>query len=168
MRSMLMTLVMAASFIRVVPLDARPDTQVALDRIVARVGGRIITQSDIRQARVLKLVDDTSSDDAVRRGLEDRLLMQTEMGRATPVPAPSEADLAGRRAEWEQSVGGAGAVPRLLTDSGMSEEALAEWLREDMRIRAYLRRQFGMLPEADRGRATADWISRLRQRADLR
>jgi hypothetical protein len=50
----------------------------------------------------------------------------------------------------------------------MSEEDLQSWLRDDLRIRAYLRRQFGMLPEADRARATSEWIARLRQRADVR
>jgi hypothetical protein len=39
-----------------------PVTQVELDRIVSRVNGRMITESDVRRARVLKLVDDTGSD----------------------------------------------------------------------------------------------------------
>src|SRR5690606_16574793 len=49
--------------------------QIELDRIVSRVGGRIITQSDVRQARALRLVDDVSSDELTRRGLETRFLI---------------------------------------------------------------------------------------------
>jgi hypothetical protein len=64
-------------------------------------------------------------------------------------------------------VGGAGQVPGLLGQGGMSEGDLERWLRDDLRIRAYLRRQFGMLGDADRSRAMGDWLARLRQRADL-
>src|SRR5262245_9368761 len=55
--------------------------QAELDRIVARVNNRIITTSDVRQARLLQLVDDTSSDDTTRRALEDRILILGDMTR---------------------------------------------------------------------------------------
>ena len=145
-----------------------PGPQVEVDRIVVRVAGRIITQSDIRQARTLRLVDDPSSDEACRRGLEDRWLMLQEMARAAPIAAPAGAEVSARRTEWERGFGGAAEVGRLLAESGMSEEDLQTWLRDDLRIRAYLRRQIGMLPEADRARATSERIARLRQRADVR
>ncbi len=45
------------------PITLVAAPQVVLDRILARVNGRIITESDVRAARVLKLVDDTTSDD---------------------------------------------------------------------------------------------------------
>jgi hypothetical protein len=94
--------------------------------------------------------------------------MLQEMTRAAPIAAPAGDELSARRADWERGLGGAGQVGRLLAESGMSEEDLQSWLRDDLRIRAYLRRQFGMLPEADRARATSEWIARLRQRADVR
>jgi len=143
-----------------------PASQVELDRILSRVNGRMITESDVRRARALKLVDDTSSDSAVQRELEDRILILTELGRGAAMPPPSDAEVAARRAAWAASFGGdvTGAIAR----AGMSENDLQAWLREDLRIRAYLARQFSGVPDGDRARATGEWLSRLRQRADPR
>ncbi len=141
--------------------------QVEIDRIVSRVEGRIITQSDIRQARVLKLVEDTSSDAATQRGLETRLLILHELNRAAPLPPPGTPELDARRGEWAATVGGEGQVAGLLQQAGMSPPSLDSWLRDDVRVRTYLRRQFGMLGEAERAQGMADWLARLRQRADL-
>jgi hypothetical protein len=141
--------------------------QVEIDRIVSRVGDRIVTQSDIRQARALRLVDETSSDESTQRALETRLLILHELSRAAPLPPSGAADLEARRAEWSASVGGEGRVAELLRQGSMSEGDLDGWLRDDLRIRAYLRRQFGMLGDVERSRAMEDWLSRLRQRADL-
>ena len=141
--------------------------QIEIDRIVSRVGGRIVTQSDVRQARALKLVDEISSDQVAQRALETRLLILQELNRAAALPPSTPAELDARRAEWSASVGGDGAVAAVLERGGMSEGELEGWLRDDLRIRAYLRRQFGMLGDAERARAMADWLARLRQRADL-
>jgi hypothetical protein len=131
---------------------------VELDRIVSRVHGRIITQSDIRQARDARLVDDVSSDAAARRALENRWLILAEISRAAPLPAPTDADLAAHRSEWQASAGGRTSMP---------EAEIQTWMRDDLRIRAYLDRQFGMLPPGERDRARAEWVARLRQRASL-
>jgi hypothetical protein len=133
--------------------------QVELDRIVSRVAGRIITLSDVRQARELRLVEDTSSDAATTRALENRWLILAEIGRAAPLPPASDAEMAARRAEWQAAAGDRAAA--------MPDADLQAWLRDDLRIRAYLNRQFGMLPEGERGRARGEWIGRLRQRAEL-
>lgn len=146
---------------------AVPAAQIEIDRIVSRVGGRIVTQSDIRQARALGLVDETSSDESTQRALETRLLILHELNRAAPLPPASPADLEARRAEWSASLGGEGRAQGLLRQGGMSEGDLDGWLRDDLRIHAYLRRQFGMLGDAERHRAMEDWLARLRQRADL-
>jgi len=148
----------------VVPSQA----QVELDRIVVRVGSRVITHSDVRQATALKLVDDVSSEAAVQRGLEDRCLILEEISRGTPLPPSSESDLATRRAAWERTVGGPAAVASLLAKAGMSEASLQTWLRDDLRIQAYLNRQFSTFPAAERPRAMSDWLSRLRQRAGVK
>lgn len=142
-------------------LASRDARQVELDRIVSRVSGRIITQSDVRQARALKLVDDTSSDAATQKALENRWLILAEIARGAPLPPASAAELAARRSEWQAS---AGADPGA---AGLPEAELQTWLRDDLRIRAFLLRQFGMLPEPDRTRARAEWLTRLRQRAEL-
>jgi hypothetical protein len=136
--------------------------QIELDRILSRAGGRIITQSDVRQARALGLVDDTSSDDTVRRALEDRWLILNEIGRAAPLAAASDAELAARRGEWEARRG-------VARSPGMSmpESDLQAWMRDDLRIRAFLQRQFGSLPAGQRERVQEEWLARLRARAEL-
>ena len=139
--------------------------QTELDRIVARVNGKIITQSDVRQARALKLVGDTSSDDATRRELENRLLMLGELSRSS-VPPASDADLDSGRRRWQNAVGSAN-VSQALTQAAMGEADLQNWIRDDIRIEAYLKRQFAAIPESDRQRAINDWLTRLRQRAGL-
>jgi hypothetical protein len=142
-------------------------TQIELDRIVSRVEGRIVTQSDVRQARVLKLVEDTSSDAATLRALETRLLVLHELNRAAPLPPPGASEVDARRGEWAATVGGEGQVSGLLQQAGLSPASLDSWLRDDLRIRAYLHRQFGMLGDTDRAQGMAEWLARLRQRADL-
>jgi hypothetical protein len=141
--------------------------QVEVDRIVAHVSGRIITQSDVRQARTLKLVDDVSSDAACQRGLEDRWLILADMARGAPIAPPSDAEIATRRVEWSAGLSREGDLASALARNGMSEAEIVSWLRDDLRIRAYVKRQFGMLAEGDRAKAASDWIARLRQRAGL-
>lgn len=143
---------------------AKP-AQVEIDRIVSRAGGRIITLSDIRQVRLLKLVADVSSDESTRRELENRWLVLSELARAVPVAAPGDAEIAAHRDEWRRSLGPD--ADALVRRAGMTEADLEAWLRDDLRARAFLGRQFGMLGDNDRQRATADWIARLRQRAQL-
>ena len=140
--------------------------QVEVDRVVSRVSGRVITLSDVRQASMLHLVGDTSSDDAVLRALENRLLILDELSRAAPLPPATDEDLGARRSEWLAALGGADAGA-LRVRAGMGEADLSAWMRDDVRINAYLRRQFGMLTGPEREKATADWVARLRQRADL-
>jgi hypothetical protein len=146
---------------------ARP-AQAELDHIVGRVNDRIITQSDVRQARMLRLVDDPSSDAATRVCLENRLLILGEIARSAPVATPTPEDVAARREAWERAVGGRDRARLLLSQMGMSDGVLQAWFRDDGRVDAYLDRQFGSLPGAERSRATADWLARLRQRAGLK
>jgi hypothetical protein len=141
--------------------------QVELDRILGEVNSRIITETDVRQARALQLVDDVSSEASVRRALEERILVLGEITRSAPVVV-TDADLAARRGAWEARVGGSDRARAMLAGAGMSEAALQTWLRDDARIQVYLKRQFGVVPDTDRQRATTDWLLRLRQRAGLK
>lgn len=159
-------LVMAVCFVSAaLAPTATVQAQVEVDRIVSRVDGRVITSSDIRQARALRLVDDSSSDDAVQRALENRSLILNELSRAAPLAPTTDDDVNARRGEWLASLGGDPGP--LLQQTGMSQADLDAWIRDDVRIRAYLRRQFGMLNDGERSRAAADWVARLRQRAGL-
>jgi hypothetical protein len=142
------------------------DAQVELDRIVGRAGDHIITQSDVRQARTLKLVEDASSDAAVQRELENRALELADASRSAPPPA-TDADLAARRQAWEARVGGTERAAALLAGAHMSDAQLLAWFRDDATIDAYLTRQFGRLPPAEREQAVAGWLARLRQRSQM-
>lgn len=148
---------------------ATAPAQTELDRIVARVNGHVITASDVRQASALKLVGG-DSDDAVLRALENRRLLLDEIARpgAVPIPPTTGADLAARRTAWEASLGGAAEAHRRLAAAGMTDAGLEAWLRDDLRVAAYLLRQFGTLPDAGRQTATDDLVARLRQRAGLK
>ena len=141
--------------------------QVELDRILSRVNGKIITRSDVRQAQVLKLVDEVGSEASTQRALENRLLLLGELSRVTSLPPATAGELEARRREWEASLGGGANAARQLSQTGMSAPELENWLRDDLRIQAYLRRQFGAIPDQDRSRAVADTLSRLRMRAGL-
>ena len=127
--------------------------QAELDRIVSRVNSRIITQSDVRQARMLQLVEDTSSDEATRRALENRILILGDLSRAPSLQPTTGEYLTARHKQWEARVGGRSRGSALLGEAGMTEKGLDAWLSDDLRIHAYLQRQFGALPEADRSRA---------------
>jgi hypothetical protein len=142
--------------------------QAELDRIVARVNNRIITRSDVRQARMLQLVDDTSSDESTQRALENRILILGDLSRSSGLPPTTGDELTTRHRQWEARVGGRSRGVELLGEAGMTEKGLDAWLSDDLRIQAYLQRQFGALPDGDRSRAAGDWIERLRQRAGLR
>jgi hypothetical protein len=157
----------AAASASAAPAPAAP-AQAELDHIVGRVNDRIITQSDVRQARMLRLVDDPSSDDATRVCLENRLLILGEIARSAPVAVPTSEDVAARREAWEHALGGRDRARQLSSEMGMSDGLLQAWFRDDGRVDAYLDRQFGSLPGAERSRATADWLARLRQRAGLK
>jgi hypothetical protein len=138
---------------------------VVIDRIVSTVNGNIIRLSDIRQARMLKLVNTPDgSDAAIQRALEDRYLELAEVVRFPP-PEPLAADVAARRRQWEASVGTSD-IPALLTRAGMSSATLDGWLRDDIRIERYLDRRFASTP--DRKEAINAWLAGLRRRAGLK
>ena len=168
--AMIVVALCAAATATASPLEAAPagPPQAELDHIVGRVNDRIITQSDVREARALRLVDDPSSDDAARVCLENRLLILGEIARSAPVATPTSADVAARREAWERTVGGAVRARHLQSEVGRAEGRLQAWFRDDGGVEAYLYRQFGSLPAAERSRATSDWLARLRQRAGLK
>jgi hypothetical protein len=165
----LIHLVLSLALAAAVPAEAasRP-AQTELDRVVARVNNRIITRSDVRQARLLRLVAHPESDESALRDLEDRVLVLADVARAAPLAPSSASDLEARRRAWEAHIGGESRGAALLREAGLSEAGLDSWFADDLRAEAHLNRQFGSLPEADRRKAIADWIARLRQRAGLR
>ena len=159
---------LAAAFAMLVALGVVVPAQTVLDKVLSNVNGEVITQLDVRQARMLKLRLVTAaaeSDADVLRGLENRRLALAEVNHVT-LPAPAAGDLAARRRDWESTVGAGASLPQLLDRAGLSESGLQSWLRDDVRIQLYLGQRFGGVPEGDRAggnRALAGDAARTRR-----
>jgi hypothetical protein len=143
--------------------------QTVLDRVLSTVNGDVITQLDVRQARMLKLrlvTGAAESDADILRGLENRRLVLAEVSHVA-LPPPSAGDLATHRREWESSLGADANLPQLLDRSGLTDTGLNAWMRDDVRIQMYLAQRFGGVPEADRPADIGRWLATLREHAGL-
>jgi hypothetical protein len=137
--------------------------QTVVDQVIFRFGGEIVTQLDVRQARMLKLVDAAGdADQAYVDALVNRRLILADLKR-TPPPDPPQSDIDARRQQWPARVGAAANFDDLLARAGMSDAALRGWIRDDLRIQAYLTTRF-----ADRAAERDSWLSMLRQRVGLK
>jgi hypothetical protein len=140
-------------------------TQTLVDGILARFGnGDIVTMSDVHQARLLKLVEPSAdSDPAYVDAIINRRLMLSDLKRNPPAEPTSEAI----ESRYQQWIGRLGANPAdLLRRAGMSEAGLRGWIRDDLRLQAYVDERFGTA--TDRSSAMGTWVAMLRQRAGLR
>jgi hypothetical protein len=135
-----------------------------IDRTLAIVSGRTITLSDARTAVALGLVEGASVNSEVVQRLVDRELMLRETERYQP-PEPSPQRIAEGLATITAHAGGEVALARVLADGGVSTERLQAWVRDDLRIEAYLRQRFAA--DERRQDLIADWVSDLRRRAQI-
>jgi hypothetical protein len=139
--------------------------QQVIDRVLVRFGGDIVTSLDVRQARLLKLIQPEPADDqAYVDALVNRRLILADLKR-NPPPDPAADAIEAKYREWSARVGpvAPAEMEHRLADAGMSEAELRGWLRDDLRIQTYLADRFGAR-QADLGA----WIATLRQRAGLR
>ncbi len=124
-----------------------------LDRTVAIVGGAVVTQLDVDTAVRLGLVDAGAAVPPARAtaAVIERWLMLHEVARfspAEPDPAAVEARLAAVRAR----AGGEAPLSAVLAEGGFTTARLTAWLRDDLRITAYLGQRFasaGVPTDAD-------------------
>jgi hypothetical protein len=125
---------------------ATPPAPVVLDRIVARVNDDIIQSLDVRQARLLRLVgDDATSDAMVLDRLITRMLVLAEVSRY-PLVEPPVADVTARRDRWAASWPPGTNLPARLIDAGMSDANLLAWFRDTARIETHENQRFGGAP----------------------
>jgi hypothetical protein len=127
------------------------DADEVLDRVLAVVGGEMITLTDVTAARDLGLIAAGSTPDPIRAILSrliDRQLILAEVDRY----APSEpaADAVGRevgsvRARFATDQ----AFHDALMRSGIDERHLRETVRQDLRTEAYLNQRFAVAPWTD-------------------
>jgi len=138
--------------------------QVEIDRTLVRVYGVPIMASDVRQARLMHLLD--GDDRAVQTALENRLLVLREVTRGGAQAPESDAVVARRRA-WTQKLPGGFDQRASMARTGMTAGALEQWFADDVRIEDYLSRRFGQAGDPRRAERVNEWIRDLRRRAGL-
>jgi hypothetical protein len=160
-----MRILTAALAICLVAGTASAQAPVEIDRTLTRVYGTAIMTSDVRQARLLRLLTPAPAGDAaILTTLENRLLMLNEASRST-ITEPAADQIAARRAAWTATWPSPADVSSQMQRAGMSDRALDGWFRDDLRIEAYLAQRFP--PDAKRDERIASWIKDLRSRANL-
>ena len=159
---------------------ARPASAEIIDRILAVIGGQVLTKSDVDAAVALGLTDG---------GLEsliDRVLMLNEVRRVVP-PEPSAASVDTRLSAIRSRFDSPAALARVLSASGIDEVVLRVYAADDLRLQSYLDERFSAASqptqeevrqaggEAARAKLAADrrrtlvtaWVAELRRRADV-
>jgi hypothetical protein len=114
--------------------------QVLLERTRALVGGAVITQSDIDLATALGLVDPAPGGDVLATLIE-RGLMLHEVARFSP-PEPEASAVRVRLDAARARVGSPAALRSQLARAGATEARLEAWVRDDLRIAAYVDQRF--------------------------
>jgi hypothetical protein len=141
-----------------------------IDRIMAVVSGQPIMLSDVNAALDFHLVSfSTDAADPVSAVLDrliDRTLMLAEVERYQP-PEPAPGAVSARMADVERQVGSEAAFERDLAATGQTREQLRRYVRDDLRIAAYLEQRFGYTDRARRDQAIADWVQSLRKRSEV-
>jgi hypothetical protein len=135
-----------------------------VDRTLAIVAGRTVTLSDARTALALGLVDGAAVDADVVQRLVDRELMLREVDRYDPLE-PTAERIDERLAAARAVAGGEDELARVLRDGGFAERRLRAWIRDDLRVEAYLQQRFAM--DERRQDLIADWLSDLRRRTPV-
>lgn len=134
---------------------AQPIVDTLLERTLAVVGGHAITASDLTLATRLGLLASPAPGEEGRplAGLVDRSLMLHEVARFAPAE-PDSAAVAARVTEIRQRVGTPGELQAILDRAGVALDHVDAWVRDDLRIAAYLDQRFASagaptVPEVD-------------------
>lgn len=147
-------------------VTASAQSPVEIDRTLQRVYGTVIMASDVRQARLLKLLTPAPPNDAaIQTEIENRLVILNEATRAAS-PEPPADQIAARRRAWAATWSSPAELASQMQRAGMSDRALDGWFRDTLKIEAYLEQRFPAEPK--REERIAAWIKDLRARANLR
>ena len=125
-------------------LSAGTAAREIIDRVLAVVNGRLITLSDARTALGLGLVETSGRAGDVPAALDaliDRTLVLQEVDWYAP-PEPDEATIAARVEAIEGKLGSPQQAGSRLAALGVSGEWLRRWVRDDLRIQAYVDQRF--------------------------
>lgn len=135
-------MVLTIAFVLGVAASAAPDGQQMqlLERTLAIVAGQAITLSDVETALALRLVDAEDLDAATER-LVERALVLREVERYAP-PEPSDEAIAERLDAVRRRFDTQEQLVRVLDAGGFTQARLLAWIRDDLRIEAYLDQRF--------------------------
>ena len=150
---------------KVVRAHAQQARTTELDSTLQRVYGAAIRSSDVREARLLKLVPG-GDDAAVQRALENRLLILHEMTRS-PAADPGRDAIVARRQNWSSSWPAGTDLPALMAKCGTTDQALETWFRGELQIASFLTQKFGQ-GDLSGDPKFNEWIADLRRRANLK
>jgi peptidyl-prolyl cis-trans isomerase SurA len=129
---------------------AAPAHAQVIDRVMAVVNGAVITQSDVEAVRRFGLMPAAPVANLVER-LIDRRLTVVEVNRYAP-PEPAAALVDARLSDVRRRFPSDEAFARALAEVGLSEDQMRAYVRDDLRIEAYVRQRFGAAyqpPDAD-------------------
>ena len=116
-----------------------------IDRILATVGGALILQSDAVAAARLGFVELPAQGDRLQFTLDrliERRLMLIEVDRYAP-PEPPRPVLDERMQQIDQRIGSGERLDAILRETGFTVEQLRLYVRDDLRIEAYVQQRFG-------------------------
>ena len=116
-----------------------------IDRILATVGGGLVLQSDAVAVVRLGFVQVPQGRDAMQWTLDrliERRLMLTEVDRFGP-PEPPRVEIDRRMQQLDERIGSGEKLDTILRETGLSVELLRLYVRDDLRIEAYIQQRFG-------------------------
>ena len=138
--------------------------QELVERTLAIVGGTALTLSDVRTAIALGLLDTKDADVAIE-ALVQRALILREVERYAPAE-PSTAQIDERLTQLRDGFGSE-QLQSILRSGGFTEARLRAWLRDDVRIAAYLDQRFAADGPERRQSLIEDWVADLRRRTPV-
>jgi hypothetical protein len=115
-----------------------------VDRVMAVVNNSVITLSDVNAAIRLRLIETPApaGSSAVLERLIARRLTLAEVSRYAP-PEPAEALVEARLGEVRARFATGEEFSRTLAEVGLTDPQLRAFVRDSLRIDAYLRQRFG-------------------------
>jgi len=116
-----------------------------IDRILATVGGGLVLQSDAVAAVRLGFVQVPAGREPLQWTLDrliERRLMLIEVDRFGP-PEPPLLEIDRRVQQVDERIGSGERLDAILRETGLSVEQLRLYVRDDLRIEAYIQQRFG-------------------------
>lgn len=117
-----------------------------IDRVLATVDGKLVTLSDVRVTDEFELLAGAQTVEQQLDRWIERLLILQEVERFAP-PEPEGAAIAKGVAAAVERLGPPDVASQRLARLGVNEEWLRQWVRDDLRISAYIEQRFAGVTE---------------------